>query len=60
VLLDPFGNLGQILVLLSNVVFFAEVDKEDNGFGGKKEKRVDNLDLTIGVSKRSFANNGIG
>lgn len=30
---DPFSDLGKMFVLLSDVIFFAEVDKVDNGFG---------------------------
>ncbi len=34
VLLDPVGDLGEVLVLLPDVVFLAEVDEVDDGFGG--------------------------
>jgi hypothetical protein len=37
VLLDPLGNLGQMLVLLADEVLLAEVDQEDDGLGGKEE-----------------------
>lgn len=40
-----------MLVLLTNVVLFAEVDQEDNGLGGEQEERVDDLDLVVLVSK---------
>lgn len=33
VLFHPLGDLGQVLVLLADVVLFAEVDEEDNGLG---------------------------
>jgi hypothetical protein len=46
VFFDPFGDLGKVLVLLSDVVFFAEVDEVDNWFGCEKEEWVDDLDLT--------------
>lgn len=47
VLLDPFGDLGEVLVLLADVVFFAEVDEVDHGLGGEEEERVDDLDLRV-------------
>lgn len=55
VCLDPFSDLGEVLVLLANVILFAEVDEEDDGLGGEQEKRVDDLDLTgsqYGVARR--------
>lgn len=33
-LFDPFCDLGEVLVFLANVVFFAEVDEVDDGFCG--------------------------
>ena len=33
-LFDPFGNFGEVFVLLPDVVFFAEVDEVDDRFGG--------------------------
>ncbi len=42
---DPFSDLREMLVLLPNVIFLAEVDEIDNGFSGKEEERVDNFDL---------------
>ena len=45
VLLDPFGNLGEVLVLLPDVVALAQVDEVDNGLGCEEEERVDGLDL---------------
>lgn len=44
-LLDPFGNLGQVLVLLAEVVFLAEIDQVDDGLGRQKEERVNYLNL---------------
>lgn len=44
-LLDPFGNLGQVLVLLAEVVFLAEIDQVDDGLGRQKEERVNHLNL---------------
>lgn len=37
VLLDPFGDLGKVLVLLSDVIFLAEVDEEDDGLGAEEQ-----------------------
>jgi hypothetical protein len=34
VLLAPLGDFRQVLVLLADVVFFAEIDEVDDGFGG--------------------------
>lgn len=50
VFLDPFGDLGQMLVLLSDVVLLAKVDEVDHRFGGEEEQRVDDLDLNSSVS----------
>lgn len=33
-LFNPFGDFGEVFVFLSDVVFFAEVDEEDDGFRG--------------------------
>jgi hypothetical protein len=46
VFFDPLGDLGEVLVLLADVVLFREVDKEDDGFGGEEEERVDDFDLS--------------
>lgn len=46
-LLDPFGNLGQVLVLLAEVVFLAEIDQVDDGLRRQKEERVNDLNLII-------------
>jgi hypothetical protein len=45
VLLDPGVDLGQVLVLLPEVVLLGEVDKVDDGLGGEELERVDNFDL---------------
>lgn len=44
-LLDPIGNLGEMLVLLSDIVLLAEIDEVYDRLGGKQEERVDDLDL---------------
>jgi hypothetical protein len=44
--LHPFGNLGEILVLLANIVLLAQVDEGYDRLGGKEKVRVDVLDLT--------------
>ena len=44
-LLDPCGDLGEVLVLLSDVVALAQVDEVDDGLGGEEEHGVDGLDL---------------
>jgi hypothetical protein len=36
-----------MLVLLSNIIFLAQVDKVYNRFSCKEEERVDELDLEI-------------
>jgi hypothetical protein len=43
--LDPFGDLGEMLVLLADVVLLAQVDKGYDGLSGEEEERVDVLDL---------------
>lgn len=44
--LDPSSDSRKVLILLADVVLFAEVDEINDGFGGKEEKRVDYFDLT--------------
>jgi hypothetical protein len=44
-LLDPLDDLGEMLVLLPDVVSLREVDQEDAGLGRQEEKRIDDLDL---------------
>jgi hypothetical protein len=50
ILLDPFHDLAEMLVLLSDVVLLAQVDEVDNRLGGEEEERVDELDLETFVS----------
>lgn len=45
VLLDPLGDLGEVLVLLSDVVLLRQVDKIHDGLGRQQEERVDDLNL---------------
>lgn len=45
VLLDPLEQLGQVLVLLADVVLLAQVDQVHNGLGSEQEQGVDDLDL---------------
>jgi len=58
VLFDPFGDFGKVLVLLADVVFFAEVDKEDDGFGGEEEEGVDYFDLSVQLADALARLNG--
>jgi hypothetical protein len=39
-----------MLVLLSDVIFFAQVDQVDDRFGSQEEEGVDELDLRILVN----------
>lgn len=49
-LFDPFHDFAEVFVFLSDVVFFAEVDEVDDGFGGEEEERVYYFDLdSIGL-----------
>jgi hypothetical protein len=48
VLLDPGVDLGQVLVLLPQVVLLGQVDEVDYGFGGEEQKLVDYFDLEVG------------
>ena len=34
---NPFGDLGKMFVFLADVIFFAKIDEEDDGFGGEEE-----------------------
>lgn len=45
VLLDPLEDLGEVLVLLADVISLAQVDKVHNGLGSQEEQGVDDLDL---------------
>jgi len=40
VCLDPLCDFREVLVFLPDVVFFAEVDEVDDGFGGEEEERI--------------------
>ena len=53
-LLDPFGDLWQVLVLLSDVVLFAKVDEVDCWLRRKQEERIDDLDLLLTSATASF------
>ena len=44
-LFDPLGDFGEMLVFLSDVVFFGEVDEVDDWFGGEEEEGVYYFDL---------------
>ena len=48
VLLDPGVDLGQVLVLLPQVVLLGEVDEVDDRLGGEEHERVDYFDLVLG------------
>ena len=45
--LDPLDNLGEVLVLLADVVPLAQVDQVHNGLGCEEEERVNDLNLLI-------------
>lgn len=45
VLFHPFGDLGKMLILLSDVVFLAKVDEVDNRFSAEEEERINDFDL---------------
>lgn len=53
VLLAPFCDLGQVLVLLADVVLLAKVDKIYDRLGRQEEQRVDSFNLLI-VSAELF------
>ena len=46
-LFHPFGNLCEVLVLLSDIVLFAEVDEVDDRLGCEQEERIDYFNLII-------------
>lgn len=46
-LFDPLGDLGEMLVLLSKVVLFAEIDEVDDRFGCKEEEWIDDFNLKM-------------
>lgn len=45
VLFDPFEHLGEVLVLLADVVLLAKINEVDDRLSRKKEKRVNGFDL---------------
>lgn len=45
--LNPFRNLGDILILLANIIPLAKVDKINNRLGRQKEKWVNDFDLCV-------------
>ena len=45
VLLDPLEDLGEVLILLADVISLAQVDQVHNGLGSEEEQGVDDLDL---------------
>lgn len=52
-LLNPFGHTWKILVLLADVILFAQVDEIDDWLCREKEERVDELDLEKRISTTS-------
>lgn len=46
VLFDPFGDLREVLVFLTDVVFLREVDQVDDGFCGEEEQGIYDFDLS--------------
>ena len=52
VFFDPLSDLRKMLVLLSDVILFAEIDEINNGFGAEKEERIYNLDLVNRSNQR--------
>lgn len=42
---DPFGNLGKMFILLSDVIFLAKVDEVDDRFSAEEEERIDDFNL---------------
>lgn len=49
-LLDPLHNLWQMLILLTDIILFTQVDQVNNRLGCQEEERVNIFDLTIVVS----------
>ena len=47
---DPFGNFGKVLVLLSNVILFAEVDEVDDRLGSEEKQRIYHFNLEVSLS----------
>lgn len=44
-LLAPLRDLGEVLVLLPDVILLGKIDQIDDGLGAEQEERVDDLDL---------------
>lgn len=44
-LFDPFGDLGEMLVLLSDIVLLAEVDEVNDGFGTEEKEGIYDFNL---------------
>ncbi len=44
-LFDPLGDLWKMLVLLSDVVFLAQIDKVDDRFSAEEEEGIYDFDL---------------
>lgn len=42
---DPFGDLGKIFILLSDVILLAEIDEVHDGFGTEEEERIYDFNL---------------
>lgn len=43
--LDPLGDFGKVLVLLTYIIFLAEVDQIDNRLGREKKEGIYYFDL---------------
>ena len=52
----PFGDFGKVLVLLANVISFAEVDEIHNRLGGEEEEGIYDFDLVMAI-RGAFENN---
>ena len=50
VLLDPFEHLGEVLVLLADVVLLAKVDQVNHRLSSEEEERVNGFDLLQSMS----------
>lgn len=46
-LFDPFGNLGKMFILLSDVIFLAEIDEVDDRLGTEEEEGIYDFDLVF-------------
>lgn len=49
--LDPLKDLGQVLVLLADVIPLTQVDQVHDRLGGEQQKGVDDLDLDSFISQ---------